>query len=813
MALVKVFDAPFTGSRLTGLTRRSTICEYIGVLDSAGNLIDVSGENLFLYSEQFGQSAPWYTSEASILSNTMLEPFDIYNPNPRLVTADTLHENGVAGVMHYVTQSIAVTEGVPYRYTVRVKKDKRSWVLVSVDTTGLDHGAFFNVETGALGTTAECTSEIRDMGDGWYLCIIYFTPTVTESAWPAIIVASADGVYVFDGLDQDSLYIFGAHLMRDQHRDIVSRIYHPTTSLSKPRFDLTRSGTPPSPLFAIANLQATDGNIVNGWRATGAGGASCFINANPGAIASAFAVNHTYTMVRIPTPTSNGISGIAYDAFGTAFIHSGGYYRYYKSGTAIYVYSPGLTANWLSFENEILINGISTAYLNGAAGTPVDVSSKISVGTGAFTIGYSNSIYATCTFVYCRIDAEVLTVAQLAQDREIIMGTAAFGLNGKHVPSTVARSTAKRVVSSTGKHFDLANATLAPSGPGGGILFEASAGISNTSRVNRMLYSEALASWTIGGTAGVTPNAIIAPDDTLSMALVTVNSGVNTVSEIATGFTNNGALATSFWVKRSSLTGYLEVENASDATRGLWTISQARLPDDPVRITPLNISQFGVINTAFTATAGGAGGIKFRSSAAVDVSNYIWGVMQENGKYSTSYIKTTTGVATANRDFISYQPFLNTGITGIGYGYKYKKLTVDFDSFSLLENVANIVVADHGFFGMLTTTPSQKIHCYLEAPNLIFQDATFSDSVQKYIGKNISAISLCGWHSFKFVFDYLEHSNCKLYMDGIDLGLVMPEFTNKAMVLDSTTILYVGSYSSFWPANASIRNFKMWLEE
>jgi hypothetical protein len=326
-----------------------------------------------------------------------------------------------------------------------------------------------------------------------------------------------------------------------------------------------------------------------------------------------------------------------------------------------------------------------------------------------------------------------------------------------------------------------------------------------------MLYSEALSSWTIGGTASVTPDAIISPDDTLSMDLVTVNNGANTVSETATGFTASANLATSFWIKRSSTTDYLEVENASDATLGLWTINMARLPDEKIRITPLNITDYGVINTAFTATAGGAGGIKFRSSAAVDVSAYIWGTHQENGKYSTSYIKTTTGVGTTNREVISHQPFLNTGITGIGHGYQYKKIIFEFDMNPSWNTVGN-TVAPVALLRFITSPPDTYIAIYCAVRTSMVMDLITSDLTSIYSAKNISALMLTGWHKYKIVIDFLSTANCKVYLDNTDLLFAVPGYTNKALVINSTTTLYTCTNNFSITANAGIRNFKMWLE-
>jgi hypothetical protein len=207
---------------------------------------------------------------------------------------------------------------------------------------------------------------------------------------------------------------------------------------------------------------------------------------------------------------------------------------------------------------------------------------------------------------------------------------------------------------------------------------------------------------------------------------------------------------------------------------------------------------------------GGAGGIKFRSSAAVDVSSYIWGTHQENGKYSTSYIKTTTGVGTTNTDSIYYQPFLNTGITGIGYGYKYKKIIFELDANPLWSVASNASVASSYFFRFITTSPSQVIVFYFDnASNFYLQTRTY-DLTDKTHATNF--LGLIGNHKYKVVLDLTDSTNCKIYKDGVDMGGTMTAFTNKYISIDATTGFYVGAYSTSAQANAGIRNFKMWLE-
>jgi hypothetical protein len=107
----------------------------------------------------------------------------------------------------------------------------------------------------------------------------------------------------------------------------------------------------------------------------------------------------------------------------------------------------------VNVQQEIKSGNLSTAYQNGTAGAAVDVSACVASAMGGnFYIGGVGGSYTTGSIAYVRLDAETLSVAQLKQDRELIMGTAAFGLAG-HVPSTITRATTKRVVSSYG-HTD-----------------------------------------------------------------------------------------------------------------------------------------------------------------------------------------------------------------------------------------------------------------------------------------------------------------------------------------------------------------------
>lgn len=169
-----------------------------------GAYVEPGATNICLQSQTFA-TAPWAPFNASMPATAVVCPDGVTR------TTVTLHEDATAGVQHYLVQgSLPVTIGTPYVITLWVKAVARNWIVFG---TAQCLG-YFNALTGVAGslsgTGTNKVSSVEGWGNGWYRCRVSWTANATGVQALYVQIAEADGDPVFDGLDQDSLRLFGA---------------------------------------------------------------------------------------------------------------------------------------------------------------------------------------------------------------------------------------------------------------------------------------------------------------------------------------------------------------------------------------------------------------------------------------------------------------------------------------------------------------------------------------------------------------------------------------------------------------------------
>jgi hypothetical protein len=171
---------------------------------------------------------------------------------------------------------------------------------------------------------------------------------------------------------------------------------------------------------------------------------------------------------------------------------------------------------------------------------------------------------------------------------------------------------------------------------------------SHPAETNEILQSSTLATtWSANGTVVVTNNTAETTDPeggNNASKVVGVATGANHLEQTlaAATFTNDAKLAISFWIKRISTSGLLEITNPEDDASphdfGHWVIDMADLPDAWVRIDRSSEFIDGDEEfVEFIAAADGAAGMHFhRESGGGTLEFYIYNVQQiENGEYHT----------------------------------------------------------------------------------------------------------------------------------------------------------------------------------
>ena len=212
----------------SGLTATSVIpTTNAAVTRLADNVYAYIGRtNLLRRSEDLSDSGVWGVigGGATIVSNATTSPTGT-------MTADKINETAVTNSF-YASQSAAFVAGNEYSLSVYAKKGERDFVILRLPSAafGVDTSAFFNLNTGVVGTTVNSPStSIVNVGNGWYRCSIGKTATANSaSANLLILISQTDGVTNYAGTAGSGLFVWGAQLEVSQ----TATSYIATTSLA-----------------------------------------------------------------------------------------------------------------------------------------------------------------------------------------------------------------------------------------------------------------------------------------------------------------------------------------------------------------------------------------------------------------------------------------------------------------------------------------------------------------------------------------------------------------------------------------------------
>ncbi|CAB4241090.1 hypothetical protein UFOVP22_59 [uncultured Caudovirales phage] len=171
--------------------------------ESLGLLIEEQRTNLLTYSDQFDNAA-WTKTRSTITSNYAIAPDGTQ-------TADALIEDS-SNNSHFVNNGATVVNGALYTASIYAKANQRGYLSLVVIASTAASNTFFNLTNGTIvSTSANATSSITAVGNGWYRCSISVTVSSTGiSVYPGI---SADGITSsYQGNGYSGIYIWGAQL-------------------------------------------------------------------------------------------------------------------------------------------------------------------------------------------------------------------------------------------------------------------------------------------------------------------------------------------------------------------------------------------------------------------------------------------------------------------------------------------------------------------------------------------------------------------------------------------------------------------------
>jgi len=163
-------------------------------------LLEPQRSNLFTFSEQF-DNAVWQKGDVTVTANAAVSPEGYMNAE-KIIPGATLGA-------HFTYQATTVT-AVPHALSFYAKKAGYTGVRVANLATGT--GARFNLLTGEIGIiSAGVTAAIQSVGNDWYRCSIFFTPTAGSNLY-GVYVDQIVNVSSYAGNGTDGIFLWGGQV-------------------------------------------------------------------------------------------------------------------------------------------------------------------------------------------------------------------------------------------------------------------------------------------------------------------------------------------------------------------------------------------------------------------------------------------------------------------------------------------------------------------------------------------------------------------------------------------------------------------------
>jgi hypothetical protein len=207
------------GAQLEPVTYQTTPSTYVATTSAAyygprfdydpvtlaakGLLIEEQRTNLLTYSEQF-DNASWIKINSTVTANAATSPDGTAN-------AEKLVEN-TANAQHFVLQIPSATASTAYTFTVYLKAAERTRAAL-IDSGGSSATGVFDLSSGAVVSTSNCTASVSSSGNGWYRCSITFTSAVGQTGVNArvfLVNTGTNTTYTGDGTS--GIFVYGAQL-------------------------------------------------------------------------------------------------------------------------------------------------------------------------------------------------------------------------------------------------------------------------------------------------------------------------------------------------------------------------------------------------------------------------------------------------------------------------------------------------------------------------------------------------------------------------------------------------------------------------
>jgi hypothetical protein len=185
-------------------------------------LVEPQRTNLLLRSEEFNLT--WIPVLATVTTNATTAPNNT-------MTADKLVATAVSGT-HLILQIAAGSvNGTTATFSVFVKAAELTRIQLVNNATGGGQVNFILSGAGSYTVVTGVSANIENYGNGWYRCIMTYTPTTTGNYNVQVRLADSSGNTTFTGNGVNGVYLWGAQV----EEGTKPTSYIPTTTASVTR--------------------------------------------------------------------------------------------------------------------------------------------------------------------------------------------------------------------------------------------------------------------------------------------------------------------------------------------------------------------------------------------------------------------------------------------------------------------------------------------------------------------------------------------------------------------------------------------------
>lgn len=237
--------------------------------------------NLFQYSEDLSNASNWFTISATVTTNTTTAP------NGTL-TADKLTATATTSTHILLQQPAGSVSGATSTVSIYAKSAGLSNIQFLNNAGGLGV-ANFNLSAGTAVLVNGVSASIENVGNGWYRCIMTYTPTTSGNYNVQIRLADSSGNTTFLGNGTDGVFLWGAQLVEGSQ----PLPYFPTTDrLNVPRIDFSQGSCPALLLEPQRTNLVLNSNDMTLW-SNGAGTMTKNVTTSPDGTNNALSFDNT----------------------------------------------------------------------------------------------------------------------------------------------------------------------------------------------------------------------------------------------------------------------------------------------------------------------------------------------------------------------------------------------------------------------------------------------------------------------------------------------------------------------------------------